>query len=371
MSKFDLTIAICAYNAAGRLAGTLGALARQHMPPDLRWELIVIDNNSTDETSRIANKLGSELKLPIRVIVEPQPGLNWARRRAAVEAGGEFLSYVDDDNLVEPDWLSQCVAFMRSHPKAGIIGGRVDPIFEDPASRPADFDEKFANALAVRDFGPEPQRLVPPEQDPPCGAGMTGRTHVLRHVLVEIGCRLSDRKGHQLTSGGDSEIGLLVHHLGWEMWYAPTLRMGHVLPASRLTQAYLDRLIAHGAQSDAWLDYLRGKEPKKSRLGYFNAWRRWRQASMKMRLLNRLRGRDNPNAERFEYWADFYQRRSQGYWELAMRYPFSKLTAAIQAGKAVLSEIGFSPAGRTLLSDSGDVLIAGTRDQVEKIGPSN
>ena len=157
----DLTLAICAYNAQRRLPMALEALARQ-LTGSLHWEVLVIDNNSTDATAAIADQAGRSLGLTMRVIHEPQPGLAAARRRAAVEALGRYLSYVDDDNLVEPDWARQCVTFLDEHPRCGVVGGRIDPLFEDPAARPVDFDEHFAMALAIRDFGSDARRLAPP-----------------------------------------------------------------------------------------------------------------------------------------------------------------------------------------------------------------
>jgi len=144
-------------------------------------------------------------------------------------------------------------------------------------------------ALAIRDFGPQARQLIPPADDPPCGAGMTGRTDVFRQVLCDIGLALSGRKGKRLSSGEDTEIGLLIHRLGWEMWYTPTLRMSHVLPNSRLTHQYLQRLIAGGAQSAAWLDYLRGKQPRCSRIAALGRYLRRRFQSLQMTLLQQLR----------------------------------------------------------------------------------
>jgi GT2 family glycosyltransferase len=325
--QLDLTLAICAYNAQQRLPTALEALARQSAQ-GIGREVLVIDNNSTDATAATAQQMGQSLGLPLRVIHEPQPGLAAARRRAAVEARGRYLSYVDDDNLVELDWTEQCVTFLDEHPRCGVVGGRIDPLFEDPAARPADFQEHFAMALAIRDFGPQARQLIPPADDPPCGAGMSGRTAVFRQVLCEIGLALSGRKGKRLSSGEDTEIGLLIHRLGWEMWYTPTLRMSHVLPSSRLTQQYLQRLIAGGAQSAAWLDYLRGKQPRCSRVAALGRYLRCRVQSMQMALLQRLRPR-HPHAARYPAWAAQYNGQAAGYLDMALHDPAGRLERSL------------------------------------------
>lgn len=265
-SEHALTIAICAYNASKRLPPVLEAIARQKVSPDVRWEVAVVDNASTDDTRAVAIKMARTLGMQLRIIAEPVPGLSAARRRAALEAHGEILSFIDDDNLIEEDWVEQCVRFFREHLDAGIAGGKVYPIFEDPLSKPANFDE-IAEELAIRDLG-EKRLLLSGKQMPPCGAGMTGRTAVFRQILCDVGLYLSDRKGEALTSGGDTEIGFLARQLGWETWYTPTLRLGHVLPRHRLTPEYRERLIAGFCSSQVWLSVLSGEDPPRHRTGY-------------------------------------------------------------------------------------------------------
>jgi len=325
----ELTIALCAYNSAKRLPRALEALAAMREAP--AWECLVVDNRSSDGTGTLAAELGARLKLAIRVIREERPGLIEARRTAVEEARGRILSFVDDDNVVEADWAKNCVEFFAAHPRCGIAGGKIDAIFEDPASRPADFEKMYAQALAVRDMGEVARPLTPPADDPPCGAGMTGRTEVFRRVLLEIGCRLSGRKGKALTSGEDTEIGLLIHKLGWEMWYAPELRMGHVLPASRLTREYLDRLIAGGARSAAWLDYLRGREPGRGRLAYLGRWARSEALAAKMTMVGWMKGKKHPQASRFGFWSARYRAEAAGYLEMAMRQPARRLEKVLAA----------------------------------------
>jgi glycosyltransferase involved in cell wall biosynthesis len=319
--SFDLTIAICAYNAAPRLECTLRALAEQRVPAGVQWELLFVDNASTDETAAKANELAKKWKLPLRLISQPTPGKIHAIRTAVTEAAAPILSFLDDDNLVEPDWIEQVLNFLAEHPNAGLVGPRIDAVFEDPASVPADFEQKYAHALAVRNMGDQPVRLAPPDHDGPPGAGMTGRTALFRSVLVDVACRLSGPKAGKLTRGEDSEISLIAWRLGWEMWYVPAMRMGHLLPPSRLKPEYIDRLIAEGSESSAWLDYLRQVEPRKSRSFYFRRWAICKLQSYKMGLLEFLR-RSSPQGPRLRFWKNLLRNRAAGYWELGRDYPF-------------------------------------------------
>jgi glycosyltransferase involved in cell wall biosynthesis len=328
----QITIALCAFNSTQRLPRAIQALARMNEnPANPNCEYLLIDNRSSDNTGPLARELSQKLNLPLRIIREARPGLIEARRRAVQETAAPILSFVDDDNIVEPDWAAQCVRFFSAHPRCGIAGGKIDAVFEDPTSQPPDFQQSYAQALAVRDMGDADRQLIPPADDPPCGAGMTGRTDIFRRVLLEIGCRLSGRKGKALTSGEDTEIGLLIHKLGWEMWYVPPLRMGHLLPPSRLTRDYLDRLIAGGARASAWLDYLRGRNNGHGRLFYLSRWARGEALGAKMRLVGWLKGKAHPQAGRFGFWSARYRNEAAGYLDMALHNPGPRLEKILRS----------------------------------------
>ncbi|HUO09629.1 MAG TPA: hypothetical protein VM008_15070, partial [Phycisphaerae bacterium] len=155
--------------------------------------------------------------------------------------------------------VGACVAFMREHPRAGVIGGLIYPVFEDGRERPGDFGE-YAVYLAIRELGEEVFEYSLPGDFPPCGAGMTGPTALFRRILTEFPACLTGRKGNSLASGEDVEMGTIAMRLGYESWYAPTLRLGHVLPARRLEKEYLEKLKAGCAEANVWIDYLAGRK---------------------------------------------------------------------------------------------------------------
>lgn len=324
MEVMDLSLVICAYNAERRLGGVLEALSRQEAG-QVRWEVLVINNASRDRTAEVARGFEGKINALLRVVDENRPGLIEARRRGAREARGRYISFIDDDNLVASDWVRRCVEFLDGHPRVGFIGGLIEPLFEDPASRPADFYERFADGLAIRELGPEPRKLVQPHSDPPPGAGLTGRAELVRLILLQIGCLLQGHTGGKLTNGEDTEMGLIAQRLGWETWYVPSLRMKHVMPPGRLTEQYLRKLIADGAQSGPWLDYLRGREPERSRVGYLARWGLWRVRAKKMALLGWLRKTGHEHSELYPFWRNMYRSRADGYWGMAMNDPVGKL----------------------------------------------
>src|ERR1700690_2526966 len=108
MSTLRVTVAVITFNRSRLLRETLGGLVRQDYPAGC-WELLVIDNNSTDDPRDVVAAFMASTPSP-RWILEQRPGLDHGRNRAIDEASGDVIALVDDDILVEPDWLAQLVA---------------------------------------------------------------------------------------------------------------------------------------------------------------------------------------------------------------------------------------------------------------------
>jgi glycosyltransferase involved in cell wall biosynthesis len=320
-----LTIAICCYNAAARLEKVLAAVARQQVPGDYGFETVLIDNASTDGTAGAAANIAQRLGLALRIVREPTPGLTHARRRAAIEAGGDILSYVDDDNIVAPDWVVQAVRFMDEHPRAGVVGGVVEPIFEDPSSCPPDFWQRYAINFAVRHEGDRAQRTGG-QQEPPYGAGLTIRTALGVTLLCDIRLHLSDRKGKHLTSGGDAEMGFVARRLGFETWYDPALRLGHVLPAARLTPDYLARLEKGIEQANFWLKIVKDAAPLPTRRACAARALRELGVAARMAILAKLRPSGHRDSAHYPLWARQMYTEGRRYADLAIHDPMGRIT---------------------------------------------
>src|SRR5476651_822256 len=116
MPKLRITVAVITYNRSKYLRETLAGLVKQDYPPD-RWELLVIDNNSKDDTADAVAAFMASTPPPRR-IVETRQGLDHGRNRAVAEARGEVIALLDDDVVMEPDWLtrmSEPFASVNSH----------------------------------------------------------------------------------------------------------------------------------------------------------------------------------------------------------------------------------------------------------------
>jgi glycosyltransferase involved in cell wall biosynthesis len=236
------------------LRRTLAGLRAQTLPA-AQWEAIIVDNASSPALRRAT--LSGDTPESLRVIGEPQAGLTHARRAGLRAATGGIIVFADDDNVLAPDYLEQAVRLASAHPRVGLFGGRSVPEFE---TSPAAWVPEFFDLLALRDLGPTP--LVAPAETPPrsyplcapIGAGMVLRREAATSWLAAPDRGLTDRRGAELTSGGDNDIVLTVFGASWNVAYFPELVLTHLIPAARLDAAYLARL-NRGIQK-SWMQVL-------------------------------------------------------------------------------------------------------------------
>jgi glycosyltransferase involved in cell wall biosynthesis len=235
-----VTVAIPTYNRAKYLRQTLAGIAAQRFPR-AGFEVLVIDNNSTDETAEVVAAFATEHPAPRRV-VETRQGLDFARNRAVAEARGEIIVFGDDDILVEPDWLAQITVPLLADAAArriGAVGGEVVPVFPDGLP---DWVREWHAPLAFRpDVGPLDAKHSP------MGANLA----FPRWVFERLGLfhTALDRAAGNYFSGGDSEMIRRVRAAGLEVWFAPGAAVRHQMPAGRTTFRYAARHAFDSARS--------------------------------------------------------------------------------------------------------------------------
>jgi glycosyltransferase involved in cell wall biosynthesis len=235
----QITVAIPTYNRAAFLRQTLAGIVAQQLPAGT-FEVLVIDNNSRDETAAVVAEFATATPAP-RYVLEKQQGLDYARNRALREAKGEIIVFGDDDILVATDWLSQMTAPLRSDSsrRIGAVGGEVIPVF--PGGLP-DWVREWHAPLAFRaDLGPLPPRHCP------MGANLAFPVWVFDR-LGPFHTAL-DRAAGNYFSGGDSEMIRRVRSAGLEVWFAPGAAVQHQMPASRTTFRYAARHAFDSARS--------------------------------------------------------------------------------------------------------------------------
>ncbi len=307
---FKLSVLICTYNGANRISETLERLAAQALVPKDKWEVLLINNASSDNTAGIASQISETFPVPMRVLHEARPGKASALRTAFFAARGEYYCIVDDDNLLEPDYLANGIDFLDRHPSLAFIGGRTIPRFPAGTTPPADFQDQYAPFLACYDNGPEIiwNYVVP-------GAGQMGRVALLRGIYEQIGTRLEDRVGDGVGCCEDLEKGNICRRLGWQCAHVPTLRLYHVLTTRRLTSTYIDDLSCAAVSTIPWLRLVSGDDPDSV------TWRTLQGISdvvrvVKYYLLSFAPPGLHPKLGRVSFWRRYYAARLRGYLSL-------------------------------------------------------
>jgi glycosyltransferase involved in cell wall biosynthesis len=247
-----VSIVVCCYNSAERLPNTLAHLSAQEVPSDLPWEVIVVNNASTDNTVEVAHKHWSKkTSTPLQAVNESQPGVAHARRKGFAEAKYEIVCFVDDDNWVCPEWISIVSDLMTTHPDVGACGGAGEAVSK--MDLPWWF-EKFQSHYAV---GPQSVNAgdITLTRGYLWGAGLAIRKSAWSQLLNKgYQPLLTDREGASLSAGGDAELCFALRLTGWRLWYEPRLKFKHLLPSNRLQWSYLRGLYRGFGAAEAVLD---------------------------------------------------------------------------------------------------------------------
>ena len=268
-----LSVVIPTRNRARFLEDLLDSLARQVEVP-FAWEVVIVDNGSTDDTAAVSDRKNNQLPITIRHVGEPEPGLHCARHRGAKEARGEIVSYIDDDMILETTWVLGAEPIAAG--RADAVVGRIMPRWQAP---PPDWLQALIGGgvygyLGLLDLGTAPRPV-----DPLMVFG--GGCFLPRKLLFELGGFHPDGvPPDRLRYRGDGETALMARfkQAGRLSLYDPRATAWHIIGPERLTAEYLCRRAYHQGVSDSFTQYraahgLSGVPPTTTR------WERVRQMS--------------------------------------------------------------------------------------------
>jgi glycosyltransferase involved in cell wall biosynthesis len=233
----DITVAIPTYNGEKRLPIILEKLRSQTEINYLKWEIIIVDNNSNDNTAEVIQNYQNNWfnHYPLRYFRELEQGAAFARLRAVREAQGELIGFLDDDVLPAPDWVKEAVTFGKKHPQAGVWGGQIHGSYE---VKPPENFKRIQSFLAIRERG-EKSNLYEPENLslPPAAAVVVRQKAWCDNVPNRP--ILGGKVPGLLVQGDDYEPLLYIHKAGWQIWYNPAMHTYHQIPHWRLEKDYL------------------------------------------------------------------------------------------------------------------------------------
>jgi GT2 family glycosyltransferase len=249
------SIVIATHNRAEDLRQTLDSLARLRTADD--WEVLVVDNNSTDDTRDVVTSRAKTFPAPLHYLFEAEPGRSPALNTGIRTARGRIIATTDDDVRVPPDWLDQAGAALDAL-GCDYVGGRVLPIWNGP--RPGWLPERSGKhwaVIALLDYGPEPVAFG---ARMPLGVNMAFRRSAFDRAGgwdPRVGRRAGTLLGQEVR-----EWCVRAHTAGLRGWYAPGMMVEHVIPAARLTKQYFRRWYYWRGVSRAMLFAQSGLDPE-------------------------------------------------------------------------------------------------------------
>jgi glycosyltransferase involved in cell wall biosynthesis len=231
-----ISVIVCTYNRSHSLKVTLASLQRMHVPADLAWELVVIDNNSSDDTEEVVREYQRTAPFAVRYFFESTQGHSQARNRGIVEAQGVVLAFTDDDVIVDSYWLAELKQSYDQLHCLG-VGGKIVPVWS--SERPAWLREDGPYPLMRAIVSFDPGEDVSVLKTPPFGANMSFR----RSAFERYGLFRTDlgRRGTRLMGSEDTEFGRRLLSSNERLIYNSRAIVHHPVEQERLTRGYFQR----------------------------------------------------------------------------------------------------------------------------------
>jgi glycosyltransferase involved in cell wall biosynthesis len=249
-----VSVVIPTYNRATLLGETLDALARTKPVLPGPWEVVVVDNNSTDQTRDVVLRRQKLYPVRLKYMFERQQGRSYALNAGLEATESPVIAFIDDDVVIADKWLESAAAPLLDPQRAiEYSGGPVCPIWESPC--PPWLSERTADlwgTIAILDYGPEPF-VFEERQRVPLGANMAAR----RTLFERIGgfSTRFGRSGQQQLLGQEvPELLARSRAAGCRGMYVPTMIVHHHVPSRRLTKEYFRRWWFGKGMSRAQLD---------------------------------------------------------------------------------------------------------------------
>lgn len=247
--KDGISVIVCCYNSADRLPKTLQHLQDQKFDVDIPWEIIIINNASTDNTVEIAKSLCesfSNLSHRFLLADEPLCGLANARQKGVELSNYNFIIFCDDDNWLCEDYLNIVYSVFVNYANVGYIGGCSEAVFESGITKPDWFDDVAYSYAVGKPFKQNGiQNAVYT-----WGAGMCVRRAAVEHIF-KYPFLLTDRNGVDLSSGGDSEICARINIQKYDLYFSENLKLNHFIPSKKLSEEYAKKLNIKIEESNA------------------------------------------------------------------------------------------------------------------------
>ena len=232
-----LSIVIATYNRATLLLDALKSVIRQSAPAQ-EWECVVVNNNSSDNTSEcFAEFAGEHPEYNLRIVDEPNQGLSYARNRGIRESVGEYIAIIDDDEHIADDFVAAYIKLFDSVPEAVAAGGPI--VAEYPTGRPRWMSCYTERPIANTMYFGEEVREFPKGRVPGGGNMALRRSAIRRYGVFDTSLGYS---GESLIGGEECDLFERLQIADAKYYYVPTAVMYHIIPREKLTKEYFAKL---------------------------------------------------------------------------------------------------------------------------------
>ena len=243
-----VSVIIPTYNRSALLRQTIETFLAQDYPPD-RWELLLVDNGSSDDTWQVIQRAAND-DSRVRGIRESRKGAHFARNKGATASRGEILYFTDDDMLAERDLISQIVKGFDADESVASVTGKVLPRWD--TEPPVWVLEHLRNALlSLNDLG---EATIVSDDDP---GVFSCHQAVKRDVFMQAGGFNPDTNAEVFTGDNETGLNIKIRNLGYRFAYVGAAVTHHMIPASRMTQRYLNSRMADQGFCDSYTEYRR------------------------------------------------------------------------------------------------------------------
>jgi glycosyltransferase involved in cell wall biosynthesis len=250
-----VSVVIPTYNRAKMLGITLESFVHQHYPKN-RFEIVVADNNSGDETRQVVEEWQRRSAVSVKYVFEKRQGVHYARNTAAWQTSGDILYYTDDDMIASRELLEEIVKPFSMDPRVGSATGRILPQWE---VLPPEWILKLCNnfRLSLNDLG---EQMLIQEKDPgvySCHMAMR------RGIFFQSGGFNPENTAGEWIGDGETGLNIKIKELGYKFAYNGKAVIRHMIPPQRMTQEYLNKRLANQGNCDSYTDYKKHRYSEK------------------------------------------------------------------------------------------------------------
>ncbi len=228
-----LSVIVCTFNRDKYILKTLRHLKIQKCKKEL-FEVLIIDNNSTDQTETLCRDFVTKNKLHnFYYYIELNQGHTFARNRGIRESNGQNLAFIDDDAYVTDTYCENIIDFFERNPEVSVIGGKITPLYEN--TEPKWMTKFLWPLVAALDMGNQIKPFKGAKY--PIGANMAFRAELFKkygNFNVDLG-----RRGYELEGGDEKEMIYRLRKEKCEIFYYPDMHVYHIIPDSRLSEEYI------------------------------------------------------------------------------------------------------------------------------------